>query len=372
MHDVPASDPSGVDFDGPVAFANGTLRAFFFWGNDQVDANPILVEQTRGDWVENRHRGAFVIMDAKGRIIAAEGDIGRAVFPRSAIKSMQALAMVTSGAIDRFELTDEELALACASHQGEDFHVSGVTHFLDHVGLTPAALECGAHAPTFGPAREALRASGAQPTALHNNCSGKHSGMLSVARALGVSTEHYVERDHPVQLAVRAAIETVTGETLSVDRCGRDGCSIPTWAAPLSGFARGFARMATGEGLPQPLAQAARRIFDAATAHPHLVAGTDHLDTLVMRAFGGRVMQKGGAEGVQCGAIRDKGWGYALKIDDGNMAASQLSVANLLLRFAEPDAAQRAVLERFAGQTIHNVRKFDVGTLRPTAVLTGA
>lgn len=335
------------------------------------DANPVLAEQTRGSFVENRHRGAFVVIDAGGTAIASAGDIDAAIFPRSAIKSMQALAMVGTGALARFSLTDEELALACASHQGEEFHVAGVSAFLDHLGLTPAALECGAHAPTFAPAREAMRASGGRPTPLHNNCSGKHSGMLSVARALGVPTENYVERDHPVQIAVRTAIETVTGTTLSVDRCGRDGCSIPTWAAPLRNFAQGFARMATGQGLPEELAQAARRIFDAATAHPHLVAGTDHLDTLVMRAFAGRVMQKGGAEGVQCGAIRDSGLGYALKIDDGNMQASQLAVANLLMRFAAPDAAQRAVLERFARQTVLNVRKFEVGEMRPTAALAG-
>lgn len=336
-----------------------------------MDANPILVEQTRGGYVENRHRGAFVVVDSHGTIVASAGDFGRRVFPRSAIKSMQALAMVTSGAIDRFALSDEELALACASHQGEDFHVTGVTHFLEHLGYGVGTLECGAHAPTSAKARDALRASGMTPTALHNNCSGKHSGMLSVAKALGVPTEHYVERDHPVQKAVRAAIETVVGEPLSLDYCGTDGCSIPTWAAPLSAFATGFARMATGEGLPPDLAQAAHRIFDAATTHPHLVAGTDHPDTLIMQAFAGRVMQKGGAEGVQCGAIRDLGLGYALKIDDGNMQASQLAMANLLKRFAQPDAAQDAVLDRFARQTVVNVRKFEVGEMRATDALIG-
>ena len=329
-----------------------------------LDANPILIEQTRGTYVENRHRGAFVIADAEGNIIASAGDIARPVFPRSAIKSIQALAMVTSGAIERFDLTDEELALACASHHGEDVHVLGVTSFLGHVGLSATDLECGAHQPTNARAREALRRAGEEPTALHNNCSGKHSGMLSVARALGVDTHDYVTRNHPVQVAVRRAIETVVGGQLSEDRCGTDGCSIPTWAAPLSGFAQGFARMATGEGLPDDLARAAHRIFDATTSHPLLVAGTGHLDTLVMEAFGGRVMQKGGAEGVQCGAIRDKGWGYALKIDDGNMLASQTLVANLLLRFADPDAAQRTVLEKFARLVVRNVRGFDVGEMR--------
>ena len=332
--------------------------------------NPILAELTRGNWIENRHRGAFVVVDATGMIIASAGDIERPVFPRSAIKSMQALAMVTSGAIDRFHLTDEELALACASHQGEEFHVAGVTSFLGHIGLGAADLECGAHAPTYAPARERLRESGHPPTALHNNCSGKHSGMLAVAEALGVPTAHYVDRDHPVQKAVRSSIELVVGESLTVDRCGTDGCSIPTWAAPLRAFARGFARMATGEGLPGNIASAARRIFDAATTHPHLVGGTGSLDTDVMRAFSGRVFQKGGAEGVQCGAIRNKGWGYALKVDDGNMGASHTMVATLLLAISDPDDEQRKVLERFATQTVRNVRGLDVGTLRATGMMT--
>jgi L-asparaginase II len=335
------------------------------------DANPILAEQTRGTFVENRHRGAFVIADAEGRIIASAGDIARPIFPRSAIKSMQALAMVSSGSLGKFELTDEELALACASHTGEDFHVAGVTEFLGHIGLSAADLECGAHQPTNAKARDTLRRAGMDPTPLHNNCSGKHSGMLSVAKALGVPTKDYVTLDHPVQKAVRAAIETVVGQTLSTDRCGIDGCSIPTWAAPLSSFAQGFAKMATGQGLPPEMGAAAKRIFDAATGHPHLVSGTGTLDTLVMQTFKGRVMQKGGAEGVQCGAIRDKGWGYALKCDDGRMEASHVMVASLLRRFADPDAEQRAVLDRFAIQTIKNVRGTVVGEIRATAEIAG-
>lgn len=336
-----------------------------------MSANPILVEQTRGGVVENIHRGAFVLIDASGQVIASAGDIERPVFPRSAIKSMQALAMVASGAIDRFAISNEELALACASHHGEDVHVSGVRSFLGDIGLDESSLECGAHVPTNPAARNALRRTGKEPSPVHNNCSGKHTGMLSVALALGVPTAGYIERDHPVQLAVRSAIETVIGEPLSIDLCGRDGCSIPTWAAPLRAIARGFARMATGTGLPPELAAAARRIFDAATAHPVLVAGTGHLDTVVMEAFAGRLMQKGGAEGVQCGAIRDTGLGYALKCDDGNMQASQVMLANLLLRHAAPTPAQREVLSRFARQPITNVRGFEVGEMRGAGELVG-
>lgn len=329
-----------------------------------MDANPVLAEAVRGNWVENRHRGAFVIVDANGAVIASGGDVDRPVFPRSAIKSMQALAIFDRHASERFHHTSEELALACASHHGEREHVEGVSHFLDRIGLSVADLECGAHMPTNGAARDALREAGAAPSALHNNCSGKHSGMLSVALAMGVPTAGYVDREHDVQKAVRAAVELVIDEPLSEGRCGTDGCSIPTWAAPLRAFARGFARMATGKGLDAGHAAGARALFDAATAHPHLVAGSGHFDTLVMEAFGGRLMQKGGAEGVQCGAIRDKGWGYALKCDDGNMTASVAMVAALLLKYAGPDAAQKTVLEQFVRQQTRNVRGTVVGETR--------
>lgn len=329
-----------------------------------MDANPILAETIRGNWVENRHRGAYVVIDAEGVIIASAGDIERPIFPRSAIKSMQALPIFARHAEGKFHHTEEELALACASHHGEDDHVATANGLLTRMGLSAADLECGAHMPTNPAARDALRAAGAEPSALHNNCSGKHSGMLSVALAMGVPTSGYVSREHEVQKAVRAAVEAVIGESLTEDRCGTDGCSIPTYAAPLRAFAYGFARMATGTGLSSELGTAAERLFDAATSHPHLVAGTGHPDSLLMAAFKGRLMQKVGAEAVQCGAIRDKGWGYAIKCDDGNIPASQAMLAGLLLKLADPDQEQRKLLENLAHQTIRSVRGAAVGELR--------
>jgi L-asparaginase II len=329
-----------------------------------MEANPILAEAIRGNWVENRHRGAYVVVDADGAIIASGGDIERPIFPRSAIKSMQALPIFARQAEGKFHHTEEELALACASHHGEDVHVATANGLLTRIGLSAADLECGAHAPTNAAAREALRAAGTEPSPLHNNCSGKHSGMLSVAVAMGVPTAGYIGREHAVQKVVRAAVEAVIGESLTEGKCGTDGCSIPTFAAPLRAFAYGFARMSTGKGLPADLAAAAQRLFDAATTHPHLVAGTGHPDTLLMQAFKGRLMQKGGAEGVQCGAIRDKGWGYALKCDDGNMAASHAMLAGVLRKFANPDADQLALIETLAHQPTKNVRGAEVGEMR--------
>ncbi|MEO9297978.1 asparaginase [Devosia alba] len=329
-----------------------------------MDANPILAETTRGNWVENRHRGAYVVIDADGRIIASAGDIERPVFPRSAIKSIQALAIFARHADEQFHHSAEELALACASHTGEDRHVSVASGLLSRLGLSEADLECGAHQPIDAAARATLRAQGAKPSNLHNACSGKHAGMLSVARAMGVPTAGYAGREHAVQQQVRAVIEAVIGEPVNEAKCGTDGCSIPTYAAPLRAFAQGFARMATGHGLSAELATAATRLFDAATTHPHLVAGTGRPDNLIMAAFNGRVMQKYGADGVQCGAIRDKGWGYALKCDDGSIPASLAMIASLLLEIAEPDAGQRTVLEGFAHQPIKSVRGDRVGEMR--------
>ena len=340
---------------------NGCSRAAFF-----MLINPVLIEQTRGDLVENRHRAAFVFCDEAGRVIASAGDIERPVLPRSAVKSMQALALFTTGAVERFAVTDPELALCCASHHGEAPHVAQVAAFLQRLGLGEADLECGTHWPANAAARDALREAGRPASPLHHNCSGKHAGMLAGAKALGAPTTGYVQRDHPVQLEVRRVLELVLGEPVVAG--ATDGCSIPTWAAPLRAFARGFARMASGT-LPDGLAAGARRLFDAATSHPHLVAGTGHFDTQAMATFAGRVVQKGGAEGVQCGAIRDRGWGYAIKVDDGNMNASIALVANVLLALAAPDGAQRAVLDGFARQPVRNVRGAVVGELRASAEL---
>jgi L-asparaginase II len=329
-----------------------------------MDANPVLIEQTRGGIVENRHRGAFVISDADGRIVASAGDIARPVFPRSAIKSMQAMALVTSGAVERFGITEEQLALACASHGGQDFHVEGVGDFLAEIGLSAGDLACGTMQPLSHLAREALKREGREATPLNHMCSGKHTGMLAVALSLEAPPKGYEQPGHPAQQMVRTAIETIIGEPLNMDRCGIDGCSVPTWAASLAAYARGFARMATGAGLPQNLAAAAHRVFNAATGYPLLVAGTGMFDSVVMEAFKGRVMQKGGADGVQCGAIRDKGLGYALKIDDGSGAASQVLVANLLMQHADPDEEQRRVLQKYGRGHVRNVRGLEVGELR--------
>ncbi|HHG90716.1 MAG TPA: asparaginase [Devosia sp.] len=329
-------------------------------------ANPVLAEATRGNWIENRHRGAFCVSDASGKIIASIGDVSHGVFPRSAIKSMQALALFRSGAAEKFDLEPQSIAIACASHLGEEGHIEVVRETLEKIGCAEADLECGIHPPSHRATRNAMREAGIAPGAIHNNCSGKHAGMLAVARALGAPIKGYIEGDHPVQKLVRACVEDLMGTALTTGKCGTDGCSIPTWAAPLHSIARGFARMSTGSGLAPEDKSATQAIVSAATTHPFLVGGSEAFDSEAMKLFGSRLMSKGGAEGVFCGAIVERGWGYALKCDDGNMAAAETMVAALLLGVAEPDEKQRAFLEGRCKKTIRNWRKFDVGTVFAT------
>jgi L-asparaginase II len=331
-----------------------------------MTANPVLAQSVRGNWVENRHRGAICVTDAQGAVLASIGDISVDIFPRSAIKAMQALPIFATGADVGFGLGEPAIALSCASHNGEPTHTELAASILAAIGLDETALECGAHPPIDPAARKALFAQGGKPSALHNACSGKHSGMLAVARALGEDPKGYSAPDHLVQQRVRRAIEEVLDHPLTEGKCGTDGCSIPTWAAPIHAFARGFARMATGEGLRPETAAAATAIFDAATHHPFLVGGTGSFDTEAMEAFEGRLMLKFGADGVYCGALRDKGVGFALKCDDGSVPAATAMVAALLLAIADPTPAQAKVLQSRARQLQRNWTGMDVGYLEAT------
>jgi len=335
-----------------------------------MTANPVLAELVRNNWVENRHRGAFCVVNDRGEIVASAGDIDRPIFPRSAIKSIQALAMFRSGAVEKFSLEPPEIALACASHRGEAAHIKGVEKFLEKISCSERDLECGAHPPSDPVAREALRKTGIKPGPIHNNCSGKHSGMLAVARALDVPPKGYIGLDHPVQKLVRQCIQDLIGEELTTDRYGTDGCSIPTFAVPIRAFAYGFARAGTGEGLDRPTAAAMRRIIAAATSHPFLVGGTGSFDSEAMKIFNGKLMSKGGAEGVYCGSIPALGLGYALKCEDGNKDASETMVSALLLAIARPDAAQSEFLQKRQRKIYQNWRKFEVATLKPLPAAT--
>lgn len=326
-------------------------------------ANPVLVELSRGPLVESVHRGAYVVVDADGTVRRAAGDIGRPVFPRSAVKAIQALPLIESGAADRFGFGDRELALAQASHAGQSVHIETVRSMLDAAGLHESDLECGAHAPYDAATAAALVRRGVAAGPLSNNCSGKHAAMLCVAVHLGVDTKGYVNADHPVQRMVRDAVAAVTGARLGSDTCGVDGCSIPTYALGLDAMATGMSRLAGGRGLGRDRAGAARRLLAAATAEPLLIAGSGRFCTEVMVAAGGRLFAKTGAEGVYCGALPGRGIGFALKLDDGASRASEPVAAALAaaLLGAEDPAAQR--LAAMAGRPLYNWNGTEVGRL---------
>lgn len=328
--------------------------------------NPVLVEAFRGRLVESRHRGAIAVAEPSGQLVVALGEVERPVYPRSAIKALQALVLVESGAADRFGLASEELALACASHSGEPGHVETATRMLARAGLEPSALCCGAHWPINQAAAQALARQGQIATALHNNCSGKHAGFLCVACAQGSDRDSYVEPSHPVQCAVKAALEDLGGVTLGQEVCAVDGCSVPTWALPLSALAQAFAKFGSGVGLAPDRARAAARLRSACAAHPWHVAGSGRFCTGIMQNFGARVFVKTGAEGVYCATLPDRGLGIAVKCDDGGGRAAEAMMAAMLARFLEAD---RATLEPFVRPALRNWNGIVVGGLRPTEII---
>jgi L-asparaginase II len=328
-------------------------------------SNPVLVEVLRGDVVESRHRGAVAVLDPAGGVVFAAGDIDAAVFPRSAVKALQALPLVESGAADRLGLTEAEIALACASHGGEAVHVATAAAMLGKAGRDEGALECGAHWPSDAAAARALAAAGRVPGPLHNNCSGKHAGFVCLACVSGDDPAGYVGPDHPTMQRVTAALAEMTQTRLDAANRGIDGCSIPTYAIALRALARGFARFGTGAHLPPPRAQAAQRIRAAVAAHPFLVGGTGRFDTELMQATGARAFLKVGAEGVHCAALPELGLGIAVKCDDGAGRASDLIMALLVSRFLGPEA----VPQKWREPVLRNWNGLAVGTLRATRAL---
>jgi len=335
-------------------------------------ANPVLVEVTRGSIVESRHRGAIAVSDAAGRWVVAVGDVEAPVFPRSAVKPVQALPLVESGAAEAYGFGAAELALASASHSGEPRHVDIAAAMLAAAGRSVADLECGTHMPMSSLAERTLIRKGLPPGPLHNNCSGKHAGFICTACHLGLDPAGYVGPDHPIQREVTAALADLTGIELGEANRGIDGCSIPAYAIPLGRLAQAFARMATGEGLAPIRASAAKQILDACMAEPFMVAGTGRFDTDVMPLFPGRIFIKGGAEGVYCGALPELGLGIALKVDDGAGRASETAMATTFAAFLGVDDAMPAAFRHRLAPPVKSRRGLTVGEVRPTADLVSA
>jgi L-asparaginase II len=334
-----------------------------------IDGNPIVVEVTRGSAVESRHRGSAVVVDPDGHVVANWGDPEALVFPRSAIKSVQAIPFIESGAAEAFGLGETEIALACASHNGEPKHVEAIAAWLAKIGLDANDLECGTHWPTDREAARSLADSGGVPSTMHNNCSGKHAAMLTTALHMAEPTKGYVRIEHACQQRVMGMLEFMCGLDFADIPRGIDGCAIPAFAIPLGNIALAIARIAAPDALPETRAKAITRIRDAIAAEPYMVAGRKRYCSEVMAVTGKRVMVKTGAEGVFVAALPDLGLGVALKCDDGATRASQAMMTAILVQLGALEAGMVDALAHLMRVPLMNCNGTEIGEIRPSGPL---
>ncbi|MGD9539265.1 MAG: asparaginase [Alphaproteobacteria bacterium] len=326
---------------------------------------PFVIEVMRGGAVESRHLVSAAAVDREGRLRAGWGEIDAPVYPRSAIKPIQALPLVLTGAADAYGLSQAELALATGSHSGTARHVEVADAMRQRIGVEMAEIGCGAHPPASNAALAQLLAHGETASVLHNNCIGKHLGMIATARHLNEPVHGYLAPDHPVQRRIHALLTELGGAPLAGLPIGIDGCSAPTFALPLRALARGFATFGAPDGLEPGLALACRRIAAAMIAEPFMVAGEGRLSTELIAATQGAVLLKEGAEGVIAGVVPRKHLGFALKVVDGAGRAADVAALALLRYFGaighEPARRLRPRYE----PVLRNWRGLAVGTIRP-------
>ena len=300
--------------------------------NAQVLANVI-----RGFTIESVHCGHLCVVDGEGKTIATLGEPETTTYFRSAAKPFQAVPFITSGAADAFEFTEEEIALACASHSGEPQHLRIVGQMLDKAGLTVGDLKCGAHAPFNESESQRLLRAGYKPTQLHNNCSGKHAAMLAFAKHIGASLHDYDSLDNRIQKRILKCIADFTEVPEDEIKLGIDGCVAPNFALPVAAMAKSFINLISPTNFPEPTQAACKRIVTAMMNHPELIGGSERLDTMLMQAAPGRLISKVGADGVWLSGVLPNekyptGLGIALKVADGDDHRARPVVAVEILR----------------------------------------
>lgn len=345
---------------------------------NQISTPAPLVEVTRGTIVESRHRGHVAAVNGAGVMTAYLGDPETVTYLRSSAKPFQAIPLVASGAADRFGLSEPEIAIACASHNGEPIHTSAVLSILNKIGLGPEALKCGAHEPFSAEETRKLRARGEEPSVLHNNCSGKHAGMLALALHLGAPTESYDQIDNPIQRLIRDVVAQFSGVAAEDLAIGIDGCGVPVFGMSIRAMARMYARLvAPSSTLDASIHAACKRIVEAMITYPELIGGTsERLDTAMMRAAGGRLISKVGAEGVYTvGVLPCAEWsgglGLALKIEDGeNFRARPTVVIEALRQLGVLRNESLATVAPYARFPVRNRRGDEVGEVRASFELT--
>lgn len=324
-----------------------------------------LVHRTRGPIAECIHRGHMVVADADGRVIRSLGDPFYVTYARSSAKPLQAIPVLAEGAAERFGFEPSDIALICSSHNGEERHVEGVKRLLAKIGIDESSLQCGAHPPLFKASAEALRASGIAPSALHNTCSGKHSGMLALAKHLGAPLENYKRRDHPVQQIMLRTVASFAGLRPEDIQLGIDGCGVPVFGLPIASLAAAYARFGAASAPDEASAQACRTIVRAIAAHPELIAGEDRFDTALIRATGGKVIGKMGADGVFAVSVPSEGLALVLKMEDGSLTALYPAVAEALRQLGWVDEQAFRDIAEFHTVPILNWGKDEVGVTKP-------
>lgn len=329
----------------------------------------IIAQVFRGDLVESLHRGDIAVVDGQGRIVAAVGDPEKVTYMRSSAKPIQALPVVETGAADAFGLTEEELAVICASHSAEQEHIQVVRGILEKIGLDESFLACGVHAPLDEVSARLLILEGKDPGPIHNNCSGKHAGMLAMAVHLGFSLQDYFLPDHPLQQLILTTMSEMTGLARDEIRIGVDGCGVPVFGLPLRRMAWAYARMIS-PGLEARRAEAARRIVTAMTRHPVLVAGHGRFNAELLLKTRGRVWGKSGAEGVFCLGLPGPGLGVAVKVEDGSSRAIPPVVLEVLQQLGVLTAEEERELAAFRRPDNTNHRGQVVGRIQPVFQLT--
>ena len=333
---------------------------------------PVLVEVRRGAIVESRHRGAIIALEPDGHVIARLGDDSLATSTRSTIKPIQAIPLITSGAADHYRLTPREIAVACASHEGEPIHTETVMGMLARVGLDERALRCGAHAPYNTETARGLEQDGLPFTQLHNNCSGKHAGMLMTAVHRNLSVDDYYLPEHPVQREIISALSRLSGLDGKLPTA-IDGCSAPTFEVPLRALAVAFARLASACGAAQTsgsdLTEAAKRIIPAMIEYPEMVGGTKRFDTDLLRAARGKLICKVGAEAVYSIAVLPseqfpRGLGIAIKMEDGSYRGLSPAIVETLAQLGILSDGEAAELSQYHHPVVQNRRGMNVGDVR--------
>jgi L-asparaginase II len=331
--------------------------------------SPSLVEVRRGRHLESLHRGAVAVADRTGRLLYAAGPADLGTFLRSSAKPFQALPLIESGGADALGLTDQEVAVTCGSHSGEPIHVETVRAILAKARLDEQALRCGAHPPIDPASADALVREGRRATAIHNNCSGKHAGMLAACRHREWPVESYFRPDHPLQREIAAILGQCCGTPGGAIAVGTDGCGVPTFRLTLREIARAFAALADPADLPAPRAAAARRITGAMRGYPRLVAGTGRMNTEILSALGDRLFCKTGAEAVFGIGLMGRGLGVAVKVEDGNARGLGAVVVEALSQLGVITAAEAESLTAIHHPVIRNHHGWEVGEMRPVFTL---